>query len=52
MPFPHDSEAQHLQLQIMAATAEPAHRLCLLLHHCVWPPVFTTLTVLSARPTR
>ena len=39
VPLPHDSEAQDLQLQVMAAAAEPAHRLCLLLHHCVWPPV-------------
>ena len=38
MPLPDDSEAQDLQLQIMAAAAEPAHRLRLLLHHCVWAP--------------
>ena len=38
MPLPHDSEAQDLQLQVMAAAAEPAHRLRLLLHHRVWAP--------------
>ena len=39
VPLPDDSEAQDLQLQVMAAAAEPAHRLRLLLHHCVRPPV-------------
>ena len=37
-PFPGDSEAKDLQLEVMAAPAEPAHGLCLVLHHCIRAP--------------
>ena len=37
-PLPGNSEAEDLQLQVVAAPAEPAHGLRLLLHHGIRAP--------------